>query len=101
MIAQQVIEKRGKQHDLVRTARLTAYGSLIFSPIAAMWFGKVLERVPFKGRAGVVAKVVLDQSLAAPALLSVFFTATTLMEGKGIEDVKKKLETVSCLLCCP
>jgi protein Mpv17 len=94
-IAQQVVEKKGSKHDIIRTARLTAYGGLIFSPIAAFWLGKVLERVPYKGLAGTVTKVALDQSIAAPSLLALFFTSTTLMEGKSLNDVKVKLQKVS------
>lgn len=67
---------------------------LIFSPIMAVWFGKVLERVPYKGSAGILAKVGLDQGFAAPNMLALFFTATTLMEGKTFDDVKKKLNNV-------
>ena len=96
-IAQQVVEKKGSKHDIIRTARLTAYGGLIFSPIAAFWLGKVLERVPYKGLAGTVTKVALDQSIAAPSLLALFFTSTTLMEGKSIDDVKTKLKKVGSI----
>ena len=57
-IAQQVVEKKGSRHDIVRTLRLSAYGGLIFAPIASTWFGKVLERVQFKSAAAnVVTKV--------------------------------------------
>lgn len=94
-IAQQIVEKKGSKHDIIRTARLTAYGGLIFSPIAAFWLGKVLERVPYKGITGTVTKVALDQSIAAPSLLALFFTSTTLMEGKSLDDVKVKLQKVS------
>ncbi|UZJ52689.1 hypothetical protein CBS101457_002009 [Exobasidium rhododendri] len=90
-IAQQLIEKKGRNHDLIRTARLSAYGGLIFSPIMAIWFGKVLEKVPYKGTLGTVVKVGLDQGFAAPNMLALFFTATTLMQGKSTADVKEKL----------
>jgi hypothetical protein len=61
----------------------------------AVWFGKVLERVPYKGSMGTLVKVGMDQGFAAPNMLALFFTATTLMEGKNFEDVKKKLNSVS------
>lgn len=41
-----------------------------------------------------MTKVALDQSIAAPSLLAIFFSSMTLMEGKGIEDVKHKLKSV-------
>ncbi|EPQ25916.1 uncharacterized protein PFL1_06590 [Pseudozyma flocculosa PF-1] len=92
VIAQQLIEKRGKQHDPWRTARLGLYGGAIFSPIAATWFGKVLERVQFKSRyANIATKVALDQLVAAPNMTALFFTATTLMAGGSTGDVKAKL----------
>lgn len=61
----------------------------------AVWFGKVLERVPYKGSMGIAVKVGLDQGFAAPNMLALFFTATTLMEGKSFNDVKEKLSKVS------
>lgn len=63
----------------------------------AIWFGKVLERIPYKGTMGTLVKVGVDQGFAAPNMLALFFTATTLMEGKDFADVKQKLNTVSFL----
>lgn len=72
-IAQQFVEKKGSRHDIVRTLRLSAYGGLIFAPIASTWFGKVLERVQFKSAAAnVVTKVrCLDFSHALARCLRV------------------------------
>ena len=95
IIAQQGVERKGRDHDWVRTARLGIYGGAIFSPIAAVWLGKVLERVPFKARAANIAtKVALDQGIAAPSLTALFFTATTFMAGGSKSDVKSKLNEV-------
>ncbi|KDN41878.1 protein SYM1 [Tilletiaria anomala UBC 951] len=92
VIAQQAVERKGKQHDIYRTLRLGAYGGLIFAPIASTWFGKVLERVNTGSKAGnVVTKVALDQSVAAPVFTAVFFSATTIMAGGSQGDVKQKL----------
>lgn len=73
---------------------LSRHSGVIFAPIASVWLGKVLERVPYKGLRGALTKVALDQSIAAPGLLAVFFTTTTLMEGKSFDDAKAKLEKV-------
>lgn len=93
-IAQLAVEKKGlRNYDYVRTARLGLYGGCIFAPIMSVWF-RTLERVP--GRPGslpnVLGKVALDQGLAAPNMLALFFSATTLMGGGSTTDVKKKLE---------
>ncbi|KAF8323939.1 hypothetical protein DL93DRAFT_2070069 [Clavulina sp. PMI_390] len=87
VIAQQLVEKKGKQHDLVRTARLATYGGFIFAPL-------VLEKIPLRTKTAQVAgRVALDQFVFTPVVLSVFFTATTLMEGRSLADAQKKLET--------
>ncbi|EJU04360.1 hypothetical protein DACRYDRAFT_20915 [Dacryopinax primogenitus] len=95
VLAQQGVEKRGlARHDYIRTARLTAYGGLIFAPIICGWYG-ILERLPkaviTSPRFGVLLKVGLDQFVFTPGLIAVFFTSMTLMEGKGSEEVGRRL----------
>lgn len=92
-IAQQAVERRGSKHDMPRTLRLALYGGCVFSPIASIWFSKVLERVAFKSRyANIATKVALDQAIAGPALTATFFSVTTLMAGGSLNDAKKKVE---------
>ncbi|CEL53298.1 Protein SYM1 OS=Gibberella zeae (strain PH-1 / ATCC MYA-4620 / FGSC 9075 / NRRL 31084) GN=SYM1 PE=3 SV=1 [Rhizoctonia solani AG-1 IB] len=39
IVAQQAVDKRGiKEHDWVRTARLSLYGGTIFAPIVVNWY---------------------------------------------------------------
>lgn len=95
-IAQAAVEKRKpftSKYDLVRTLRLSFYGGAVFAPVISVWF-RALERAPGKpGSLGnVAAKVALDQTLAAPNMLAVFFTATTLMAGGGWNDIKTKMD---------
>ena len=67
----------------------------MFAPFVTVWF-KTLERVPIKGKTpAALTKACLDQFVAAPVVLSTFFCVMTLMEGKTVEDAKKKWETVS------
>nr|ODN96142.1 protein SYM1 [Cryptococcus depauperatus CBS 7855] len=91
-VAQQFIEKKGKDHDFARTARIVAWGSLIFAPAVTVWF-RTLERLPIKSRwPATFARVGLDQFAFAPCVLSgkCFFTAMTFMEGKNFEAAKTK-----------
>lgn len=37
----------------------------------------------------------MDQVIAAPVVISLFFTTMGLMEGKSLEDSKKKVQNVS------
>ena len=75
--------------------RIVVWGGGMFAPFVTVWF-KTLERVPIKGKTpAALTKACLDQFVAAPAVLSTFFCVMTLMEGKTVEDAKKKWETVS------
>lgn len=90
VLAQQAIEKRGKDHDYVRTARIVMWGGGIFAPAVTVWF-RTLERIKFKSAiATTAARVGLDQFAFAPTVLTGFFTVMTLLEGKGLGDVEKK-----------
>lgn len=40
-----------------------------------------------------VHQVGLDQLVAAPVIISTFFTVMSFMEGKSIEDAKTKIDT--------
>ncbi|WVQ95538.1 protein SYM1 [Kwoniella sp. CBS 9459] len=89
-VAQQFIEKKGSNHDFVRTARIVVWGGGIFAPVVTVWF-RTLERLPIKSKwPATFARVGLDQFVFAPIVLSGFFTAMTLMEGKDMNAVKQK-----------
>ncbi|CBQ73603.1 related to glomerulosclerosis protein Mpv17 [Sporisorium reilianum SRZ2] len=91
-IAQQFVEKKRTAHDIPRTLRLALYGGCVFSPLASLWFGKVLERVQFASKpANIATKVALDQGIASPAFVALFFGVTTLMNGDGAEKAQQKV----------
>ncbi|CAE6363822.1 unnamed protein product [Rhizoctonia solani] len=94
IVAQQAVDKRGiKEHDWVRTARLSLYGGTIFAPIVVNWY-KLLDRMPIKSKPALVAtRVGLDQFAFAPVAVGLFFSCTGLMEGKSLEQVKQKLNS--------
>ncbi|KAL0253648.1 protein SYM1 [Cryptococcus tetragattii IND107] len=90
VIAQQLIEKKGADHDLPRTARIVTWGGLIFAPTVNLWF-RTLERIPIRSRwPATFTRVGLDQFGFAPVVLSGFFTAMTFMEGKDFNAAKIK-----------
>ncbi|KAJ1301253.1 hypothetical protein OPQ81_003661 [Rhizoctonia solani] len=93
IVAQQLVDRKGlKDHDWIRTGRLSLYGGTIFAPIVVNWY-KLLDRMPIKSKPALVAsRVVLDQFAFAPIAVGLFFTCTGLMEGKTVEQVKTKLE---------
>jgi len=112
VLAQQGVEQKGwRNHDvrqlcfplarssfiiffkLLRTSRLAFYGGCIFAPIASRWY-ILLERIPFKSRPALIAsKVCLDQFVLTPAIVGLFFTSMTILEGKGTYEIRRRLET--------
>ncbi|EIW74980.1 hypothetical protein CONPUDRAFT_112921 [Coniophora puteana RWD-64-598 SS2] len=93
IIAQQAIEKRGKNHDFARTARLTFYGGALFGPAITKWF-QVLNRIQFSSPTkAVVYRVWLDQFLLTPGAVAFFFGSMSIMEGKGISGAQERISS--------
>lgn len=79
-------------HDYVRTARLAFYGTFIFAPLVNTWLG-FLERfvvIPNRPRLTIGAKVLADIGLWGPFIVSVFWSANGVLEGKSSEQVYQK-----------
>ncbi|EIN04076.1 hypothetical protein PUNSTDRAFT_93149 [Punctularia strigosozonata HHB-11173 SS5] len=92
VLAQQAIEKKGKNHDLARTARLSFYGGCLFGPIVTKWF-QFLSRIQFANKKrGVVYMVWMDQFLLTPGIVAFFFGSMSLLEGKGLEGAKERIK---------
>ncbi|KAI6118236.1 hypothetical protein F5141DRAFT_609658 [Pisolithus sp. B1] len=84
IIAQQAIEQRGKNHDFLRTARLTFYGGAIFGPALTKWY-QLLNRIKFSSPTkAVVYRVWLDQAILTPVAVGVFFGTMSILEGQGV-----------------
>jgi protein Mpv17 len=83
---------KGKGHDFGRTARMAAYGGLVFGPVATKWFGFLQKRIVFPGKPNleIVARVAADQCLFASTNLFFFLSSMAIMEGS---DPQKKLES--------
>ncbi|GAA5854271.1 hypothetical protein JCM3766R1_004142 [Sporobolomyces carnicolor] len=91
VLAQQGIEKRGKDHDFMRTARLAGYGGLIFAPVVTKWFG-ALERIKLASKpAQLISRVAADQFVFTPVMVGVFFTSQTFLEGHGVQEAQRRL----------
>ncbi|CED82740.1 protein sym1 [Phaffia rhodozyma] len=91
-IAQQYVEKKGRDHDWIRTGRIVLWGGGLFAPVVTQWF-KILEKVPIKNKVAATAtRVGLDQFVFAPIVLTTFFSFMGLLEGKEKENVQEKLK---------
>ncbi|KAH9931351.1 uncharacterized protein B0H18DRAFT_991349 [Fomitopsis serialis] len=93
VLAQQAFEKKGTNHDFLRTARTAFYGGALFGPLLTKWLD-VLNRIKVQSRVREVAyKVWLDQTVFTPAVVGFFFTSMTLLEGKSFSDAQDRLST--------
>ncbi|KAI0759251.1 hypothetical protein BD413DRAFT_598556 [Trametes elegans] len=91
VVAQQVFEKKGKDHDFMRTARLSFYGGAIFGPVLTKWL-QFLERLKFSSPTKAVAyRVYLDQGVFTPMVVGMFFGSLTLLEGKGLREAQDRI----------
>ncbi|KAF9026044.1 hypothetical protein BDZ89DRAFT_1135071 [Hymenopellis radicata] len=85
VIAQQVIEGKGKNHDSMRTLRLSFYGGAMFGPAITAWY-IFLGRLTFKSPTrGVIYRVWLDQFVITPVIVGAFFASMATLEGKPFE----------------
>ncbi|KAF8231464.1 hypothetical protein L208DRAFT_1452480 [Tricholoma matsutake] len=89
VIAQQGIEGRGKQHDFMRTARLSFYGGTMFGPCITTWY-RFLNGIKFASPTrAVVYRVWLDQTTFSPFVLVLFFGSMSVLEGKAHEAMTR------------
>lgn len=85
VIAQQLIESRGAEHDYTRTARLAFYGGACFGPPMTLWY-QFLNRIKFaSAKRAVIYRVWLDQAFLTPVAVVYFFGMMSLLEGKPYE----------------
>ncbi|KIJ12458.1 hypothetical protein PAXINDRAFT_171247 [Paxillus involutus ATCC 200175] len=91
IIAQQAIERQGKNHDFMRTARITFYGGAFFGPALTKWY-QLLNRIKFASPTkGVIYRVWLDQAVLTPVAVGFFFGTMSILEGKGISGAKERI----------
>ncbi|KAG1809132.1 uncharacterized protein BJ212DRAFT_1528717 [Suillus subaureus] len=96
VIAQQVIERQGRNHDFMRTARLTFYGGAFFGPALTKWY-QLLNRIKFSSPTKAVIYRVwivwLDQAILTPVAVGFFFGTMSILEGKGISGAQDRIST--------
>jgi len=89
VVAQQVVEGRGKKHDFSRTARLSFYGGGLFGPAMTKWY-QFLNRIKFPSPTkALVYRVWLDQAILTPFAVGFFYSSMSVLEGKPEEAVDR------------
>ena len=67
-----------------------------FAPLVGGFWFPLLNRVTVGNKATTaLARASMDQFVAAPIVLGGFFAFAGMLEGKSVEDVKTKVESVS------
>jgi len=84
----QKIEDRDRV-DLARTARVTSVG-LIAGPLYHHWYNLLEKRLPGATLSRVCTKMLVDQSVMAPTIVSIFFFMVGILEGRPLGDVVAK-----------
>mmetsp|Transcript_29130 Transcript_29130/g.40996 ORF Transcript_29130/g.40996 Transcript_29130/m.40996 type:complete len:182 (-) Transcript_29130:52-597(-) len=93
IIAQTVISpSQPFSYDVARTARMASVGLFLTGPMMHFWY-KILDKtVTAKGLPGVVGKIVLDQSIFAPCIVSVFFISNGFFQGRSANEITSQLK---------
>ncbi|KAJ8081848.1 Protein required for ethanol metabolism [Marasmius tenuissimus] len=88
IIAQQAVERKGKDHDFMRTGRLVFYGGALFGPIMTKWY-QFLNRIKFASPTrAIIYRVWLDQAVLTPERARrcrILFGSMSVLEGKPNE----------------
>ncbi|XP_043262221.1 mpv17-like protein 2 isoform X1 [Colletes gigas] len=78
-------------HDYVRTKNMTTVG-LVQGPFHH-WFYIFLDKVlPGRNALSVIKKTCLDQTIASPTCLGIFFVGLGILEHRKIEEICEELE---------
>lgn len=80
-----------KTHDILRTAQMTTvgFGHGIFHHFFYGWMDRVL---PGRNLRTVIRKVLIDQAIASPACMYIFFIGMAFLEGKGYSSGWQELK---------
>ena len=93
VIAQLVVERKSwSEFKFSRVGRFFIMGTCVVAPCLRSWY-MVLERmVVYKGGKAALAKMLLDQSLFAPAFLAVFVSCAGKLQGNSFKEIRCKLD---------
>ncbi|RDD42352.1 Protein Mpv17 [Trichoplax sp. H2] len=92
VIAQQVVERRGSDHNIMRTLRMTTIGFCLTGPALVVWY-RFLDRIikpPLKHIP--LRKLLCDQTVFSPCILATIFTTASLLEGKNFAQIQRKFQ---------
>ena len=87
ILAQQLVEKRGFNHDARRTLRMSIMGTII-GPIQRTWFLTLERFIPPTSKVQFVKKLIVDQTIYGPFIIFFFYTLSGTLAGKEFQEIK-------------
>ena len=91
ILTQQLIEKRGFNHDGRRTLQMSIMGTII-GPIQRTWFLTLERFIPPTSKVQFVKKLIVDQTIYGPFIISFFYTLSGTLAGKEFWEIKLLLQ---------
>ncbi|KJE94646.1 Mpv17 protein [Capsaspora owczarzaki ATCC 30864] len=96
LIAQQAIDRKGRDHDLVRTARMAAIGFCFVGPVMRLWYTGLEKIVPaskLSTRTAALTKMAIDQTVFAPFIISSFYVNLGLLHNDSMAQIETRLRS--------
>ncbi|CAH3145275.1 unnamed protein product [Porites evermanni] len=91
-IAQQCVEKVPlREHDVIRTVRMAAVGTVVIGPIFHVWYAALDQRFSHRSPGNAMRKMTVDQSILAPVFLVLFYGAVGIVERRTIKQISDKI----------
>ncbi|KAF8111916.1 hypothetical protein N665_0071s0055 [Sinapis alba] len=94
-LSSQTITKKktsSESYDLVRTARMGAYGLLILGPVQHQWFGFMSRLFPKQDLITTFKKMAMGQTVYGPTIMVIFLSFNALLQGEGGSDILARLK---------
>ena len=84
--------------DWSRTKHIAGFAFFIFGPLATRWYLGLHRMLPQTTTSSLFGRVLLDQLLWTPAILTIFFCSTALMRygpsAEGVEECRYRVTEV-------
>ncbi|KAG2277971.1 hypothetical protein Bca52824_060526 [Brassica carinata] len=95
-----------ESYDLVRTARMGAYGLLILGPVQHQWFGFMSRLFPKQDFITTFKKMAMGQTVYGPTIMVIFLSFNALLQGKascnqsGLIITRNPMDLLPVMLNC-
>lgn len=78
--------------DYWRSAKFTLVGALYTGPSLHFWYDALATSIKGSNIMANISRLLLDQMIFAPAFIASFFMIMSALDGKSMDDIKRKLK---------